>query len=246
MKNNSSISTTRPVSSGHRKAAPLCRPYGIACPFVLIVLLILECGCLQELVRAQAIRGEPISSAPQTNSIPISNPPSSQLAGTNLPPTNWNASGATNVTSEGKADHFVTAGFDKLSGFRVEPTGDTADASGNPEQATQKINDQIPAAVKALSDKGVRTQGFMLPLQVKDGLVVDFLLLKNQMACCYGGTPGLNEWIQVRTSGKGVRPVMDEPITVFGTLHVGAIQESGYVNGIYKLDCEKIEVPPRH
>lgn len=97
--------------------------------------------------------------------------------------------------------------------------------------------------MKALDEKQVATQGFMLPLKMKDGLAVDFLLLKNQTGCCFGGIPAVNEWIQVRTTGKGVKPLMDEPITVFGTLHVGEILENGYLSGIYQMDCEKIEAP---
>ncbi len=61
----------------------------------------------------------------------------------------------------------------------------------------------------------------MLPTRVDKGMVTEFLLLRNQMGCCYGMAPGLCEWIEVHTSGKGVKPLVDDLVTVYGTLHVG-------------------------
>jgi hypothetical protein len=72
-------------------------------------------------------------------------------------------------------------------------------------------------------------------------MVTEFLLLKNQMGCCFGISPGINEWIDVRTSGKGVNPLMDDLLTVYGTLHVGEVRENGYLTGIYRLDCERVQ-----
>jgi hypothetical protein len=40
-------------------------------------------------------------------------------------------------------------------------------------------------------------------------------------------------------AGKGVKPIMDQPIAVIGTLHVGPTQENGLLTGIYTLDGEK-------
>ena len=51
-------------------------------------------------------------------------------------------------------------------------------------------------------------------------------------------------WIDVRTSGKGVKPLMDDLITVCGTFHLTAIRENGYLTGLYKMDYEKIEATP--
>ena len=37
--------------------------------------------------------------------------------------------------------------------------------------------------------------------------------------------------------------MMDDPITVQGTLHVGAITDSGFIVGLYQLDVEKLITP---
>jgi hypothetical protein len=34
---------------------------------------------------------------------------------------------------------------------------------------------------------------------------------------------------------------MDDLITVYGTLHIAEVRENGYLTGIYKLDCERVQ-----
>jgi hypothetical protein len=45
-------------------------------------------------------------------------------------------------------------------------------------------------------------------------------------------------------TGAGVKPIMDQAVTLYGKLKVGAVIESGYVVGIYQLDGEKMQGPP--
>ena len=47
----------------------------------------------------------------------------------------------------------------------------------------------------------------------------------------------------MRTTSSGVKPVMDQPVTVMGTLHVGPIEENGSLAGIYRLDARKVVDP---
>ncbi len=84
----------------------------------------------------------------------------------------------------------------------------------------------------------------MLPLKVEDGKITEFLVLRDQSACCFGAVPKINEWINVRMpKGKGVKPVMDVRITFFGVLKVGEVLESGYLVGIYEMDGHKLGSP---
>ena len=243
MKNSKSTSTRRaglPVSRKSFKARMSVS--GLLFLSLASALLNPPVFSLPALAQTPAIRGELIGGPAATNSISITNP-SSKQGGANFIKTNEVASGAIKTNALGKADDFVTAGFDLLSGFPLVLGGDIFGPPVDPDRASRIIREKIPASVKALSEKRVVTQGFMLPMKMKDGLAVDFLLLRNQMACCFGGTPGITEWIRVRTTGKGVKPVMDIPIFVFGTFHVGEIRENGFLSGIYEMDCEKIEVP---
>ena len=61
--------------------------------------------------------------------------------------------------------------------------------------------------------------------------------------CVWVSVPRINEWITVQAQGEGVKPIMDQPITVMGRLHVGEIREQGYLVGLYRLDAEQLIGP---
>jgi hypothetical protein len=191
---------------------------------------------------AAPIRGEPIGGFAPAPSLRATNSPLSSPAPAG--PTLTNAAAAPGKTGAlAKDEKFPLVGFNLLSKFNFEGS----DAPVKPEnaaEAARKSMVQIPEAVKALNEKRVAIQGFMLPMKLEAGKVTEFLLLKTQMGCCYGMTPGVNEWIDVSVSGKGVESVMDNLTTVYGTLHVGEVRENGYLTGIYRMDCEKVHLAP--
>jgi len=150
---------------------------------------------------------------------------------TSLPGSNADLPGFQNVT------------FNLLSGFDFSLTKEMADGTAGPAETAAQAQAQIPPRVQTLDGKEVAIRGFLLPVTMNNGLTVEFLLMRNQSMCCYGVPPRINEWITVRVTGRGVQPVMDQPITVAGTLHVGPIQENGSLAGIYRLDARKIVAP---
>ncbi len=117
-----------------------------------------------------------------------------------------------------------------------------ADGTANPALASALTEAQIPATIKAFDNKTVAIRGFLLPLKMDEGLAIEFLLMRDQNLCCFGAVPKINEWIHVRTE-KGVKPVMDQPITVLGRLRVGEIRENGCLTGLFQLEAEKIYGP---
>jgi hypothetical protein len=133
--------------------------------------------------------------------------------------------------------------FSALAGFPFAVTAPMADGAANPAAASAATRSQIPEAIRSLDNHSVAIRGFLLPLKMDNGLAVEFLLMRNQGLCCFGTVPKINEWIAVRVLGRGVKPVMDQPITVMGTLNVGDLRENGYLVGLYKLDAEKISGP---
>jgi hypothetical protein len=135
---------------------------------------------------------------------------------------------------------YLNLTFATLASFPFKVTPEVADANDNLDIAALHTREQIPDSVKVLSGKSAAITGFMLPVRVEGGLTSDFLLLRNQSACCYGVMPRVNEWVIVRMPGKGVKPVMDVPITALGTFHVGEIRENGQLVGIYALDCDQL------
>ncbi len=133
--------------------------------------------------------------------------------------------------------------FNTLAGYDFSLTQEMAEGTAGPAQTAAQARGQIPAGVQSLDGKEVAIQGFLLPVTMNNGLTVEFLLMRNQSMCCYGVPPKINEWITVRVTGRGVPPVMDQPVTVAGTLHVGPIMDNGSLAGIYRLDATKVIAP---
>ena len=138
---------------------------------------------------------------------------------------------------------YLTVGFDQLASYTFEMSDELIEAKGDPKALTAKTNGQIPEKIRGLNEKTVAVKGYMLPLKVAHGAVTEFLLMRDQSMCCFGTVPKINEWVSVKTTGKGLKPIMDEPVTIFGRLHVGEIRENGYLVGIYRMDGEKLAGP---
>lgn len=133
--------------------------------------------------------------------------------------------------------------FSILSDYDLNLTKDVAKGAADATEAASEVRAQIPAKVQGLDGKKAAIQGFLLPVRMDDGLAVEFLLMRNQSMCCYGVPPKINEWITVKMRGRGAKPVMDQPIAVIGTLHVGPQEENGQLIGVYSMDGEKVIAP---
>jgi len=139
---------------------------------------------------------------------------------------------------------YPLVGFDRLAGYTIEISDELLGPVTNELAAAKaKTEALIPDSVKAYSQKHVSLRGFMLPLKVEGGLVTELLVMKDQSMCCYGTVPKIHEWVSVKMTEKGVKPVMDQPITLFGTLHIGEMRENGYLTGIYRMDGQGMIVP---
>lgn len=134
-------------------------------------------------------------------------------------------------------DGYLQLGFDRLAGYRfVAPPYDPA---ADPGKILPTGEEQIPAEVKSWNGKKAIVAGFMLPVKMEGGLVTELLLMRDQMMCCYGIIPNMNDWVVVRLK-KGVRPLLDVPVSFYGDFQVGAMFEHGYMVGIYQLDADKM------
>jgi hypothetical protein len=181
---------------------------------------------------AAEIRGTPIArpvAKPATNSAPRTNP--SPLA-------------ATAPVRASAKPSYLTANFDTLASFGFEISDELlGPVTNNIAAVVAKTDAMIPKSVHALNNQSVAIKGFMLPLKVESGLVTELLIMRDQSMCCYGVTPKINEWVSVKMKDKGVKAVMDQPVTLFGMLRVGEARENGYLVGIYRLEGEKMEAP---
>jgi hypothetical protein len=94
-----------------------------------------------------------------------------------------------------------------------------------------------------LDGKTVRIRGFMMPIKQEQGKTTEFLITRGQPSCCFSGATEINEFVTVKVPGKGFETMMDDAVTIQGTLHVGAIMDSGFVVGLYELDGDKVIAP---
>jgi hypothetical protein len=136
---------------------------------------------------------------------------------------------------------YLNVGFQLLASYPFDTPNDKVT---NDTQVAE-VEKQIPAAIKALDGKNVMVRGFMVPVKDEHGLTPEFLLVRDQPTCCFSGMTTITEFVSVKLPGQGVEPILDEPITVQGKLHVAAVLESGYVMGVYRVEGEKLVSPPK-
>ncbi|MDB6021109.1 MAG: hypothetical protein JWQ04_966 [Pedosphaera sp.] len=172
-------------------------------------------------------RGGLIGGAIATNSTAIGPVPS---------PANTNAAPAIHTNAAG----YYLIGFDELAGYTITLTEELKHNTNRAAWADAQINAMIPPAIKAYDGKKVVIEGFMLPVSFDNkGKMTGFILMKNQMSCCYGGPSQLHEFVTVRLGEPMGDPDMDYTVNVRGVLHVGAERENGELVGIYRLNAEK-------
>ena len=203
------------------------------------------------LTLTRVIHGDLISPPTQTNTtitaiVPPVKPAQIPVA-RSMPVT-----GAVGIMGEGpKANEEITEptnggylqiGFDRLAAFPVQViniTKGTMGPSARPIKEGPVLDRPIPYSIKALDNRKIALTGFMFPLKVENGRATEFLLMRSRAMCCFGLPLKINEWVHVQCNGKGVKSIMDVPVTIYGTLHVGEIIKNGQMSSIYQLDGEE-------
>lgn len=130
--------------------------------------------------------------------------------------------------------------FDQLASFRFptflpregEPVADPNGA----------VSTEIPPEIEALNGQKISVAGFMVPIEIRNGRVHAFLLVRNQLACCFGMPMGLTEWLDVSVAGTGgLDSIQDVLIAVSGTLEIGAkVSDDGLVLSLYRMKADSL------
>jgi hypothetical protein len=131
--------------------------------------------------------------------------------------------------------------FSVLASFNFAYPDVDGDATPSEEPETSKSD--YPPSILKLNGAEVAIPGFMIPMdQDEEGDKSSyFILVRNQMSCCFGVAPGLNEWVSVRMEkGHEALLEMDQPVVVVGTLDVGEVYnpDSGWT--FYRMKGEKV------
>ena len=129
--------------------------------------------------------------------------------------------------------------FRDLVNFTYEVTwegdGQEFDFSAYSKRVTKRLREK--------SGLSIAVEGFMIPTIVdENNKVKEFLLLPDQMSCCFGKSPEANGWVVV-SSSDGVEVLMDQIIRVNGNLTVEERWDEEFFVGLYHLDCENIIGP---
>ena len=235
--------------SGHDAVTPANRKnYAriVALAGAGVVLALTEFLCLPALMPRpitfpRVIHGELISPPSETNSVTASSASPTRPARPAVAMTGPPGGHRANSNPIETVDGHLQVGFDKLGDFRVFVLHQVTD----PVRFTtvQKLSRPIPDSIKSLNNREVAVQGFMLPLKLENARATEFLLMRSRSFCCFGIPLNINEWVHVRMKSGGVRSIMDVPLTVYGTLHVGEIIKNGKLSSIYQMDGEKVEEP---
>ncbi|GMU84705.1 MAG: hypothetical protein AMXMBFR47_45740 [Planctomycetota bacterium] len=135
--------------------------------------------------------------------------------------------------------------FNELASFDYDPfeVGVPSLGSSEPQPAGEKLekNAQIPKQILELNGKKVSVAGFMVPIEIKKDQAKSFLLVRNQMLCCFGVQIGFNEWIFVEMEGdRRATFVPDVLVWVYGTLDVGEDVQDGMVMSIYRMKAGEV------
>lgn len=212
----------------------------------------LSAGCSDTPAGAASPPNEPVRGAPLIN-VGVSKGPAKAApdGGANLIPGAPDAAalagpmapGATKSAPKIEAptrDGYQSVTFDQLASFRF-PTflpqpGDPVEDDPNGAATTE-----IPAEIDALNGRKVVVAGFMVPIEMRNGKVRTFLLVRNQLACCFGMPMGLTEWLDITVDGDGLEPVQDVLVAVSGTLDVGPkVTEDGMVLSLYRMKADSL------
>ena len=102
---------------------------------------------------------------------------------------------------------------------------------------------RFPEAVAALDGARVEIVGYMIPEEWQRREVTEFMLVRDLLACCFGGAPQPDEWIHVSMEeGRGSAYYPFVAVSVRGTLRIEGIDDgAGYAAGCFRLTGTQVE-----
>ena len=131
---------------------------------------------------------------------------------------------------------YVGVTFDKLASYPFE-----VDELGRVGELPDGSRSKVPDEILSYDGKKVAVSGYMVPLSLEEQEVKDFVLVRNQLLCCYGQAPKLNEWIYIALD-DAVPVQVDLPITVAGDMEVGEDLEGEQILSLYRMLGHSVEV----
>lgn len=95
----------------------------------------------------------------------------------------------------------------------------------------------FPDRIRALHGQKVALTGYMIAAAWKKDRVTNFMLVRDLLACCYGGSPEPDEWVDVHMEGRGSHSYQFVPVVTRGVFHLqGVADDAGYATGAFRID----------
>ena len=149
-----------------------------------------------------------------------------------------NAAPVSNLPPLPEDSPYKEVAFRSISSFPYEVEWETDGKEPDPTAFLKRV----PREIRNLSGTKVAVEGFMIPTMVnEDNKVTEFLLLPDQMSCCYGKSPAANGWVVV--TSEGIDILMDQIIRVTGSMVVEERWDEEFFVGLYHLSCDNITGP---
>lgn len=130
-------------------------------------------------------------------------------------------------------DGYAEVTFSQLASFTYETD---MDGRLTPES-------RFPEEIASLDNRKVAVSGYLIPIEFEEDKVSSLILVRNQLLCCFGEEPKLNEWIFVNADPP-VEAVMDLPVTVYGTLYASPDREEQQVISLYRMQAQAMVTMP--
>jgi hypothetical protein len=223
--------STQPAGTSHcRRVTTAFVVAAVGCAGALLVVAVVRANA--QSVPGQIVQGELINPPPQTNAAPAAAPSAAASPAPAAPAS----------PKPAVSDDYLQVGFDRLASFPLRLHWVMVDPVRI--KGVQKMMDDVPANIKELDESKIAVRGFMLPLKLENGQVTDFFLLRTQARCCYGLPIQMNELLTVHMAKHGVNSIMDQPVTIYGRLHISeSHDDTGALTSIYSLDGDKMDGP---
>ena len=117
--------------------------------------------------------------------------------------------------------------------------GEEQEGEGEPSEPFE-----FPEGILEMDGENVAIVGYMIPLDWVDDSdrISSFMLVRDFAACCFGGMPRPDEWIDVRLpEGESAGFFGYAPIRVAGTLSVGLDrQEGSLVASVFQIVAQEV------
>jgi hypothetical protein len=108
-----------------------------------------------------------------------------------------------------------------------------------PEEWAEDEREELafPPDIVDLVGREIEIEGYVIPGKMVGGYLQDFMLVRDLQACCFGGAPKADEWIDVLMD-EGTSAVYHRylPVMVTGVFGLGGMQDNtGRALGVFTL-----------